>query len=195
MLVWSSSFNSCIPINNTFTYKIISYQNNLIYIEISGLNKKKNQTYHLENMFEKFVYFEIINDSPLWSYNFVEENNHRSKINIFIEPSLINDFLDKVKIYDAGHIFTPDESGNYHIKGVNETSHFMTFDNMLNAKSEDDLLFEPISNESLNLVVEEMPINSDDEVKKWRIQLDVNTSLNKLKEIKKFLEENIPDLL
>ena len=107
----------------------------------------------------------------------------------------INDFLDKVKIYDAGHIFTPDESGNYHIKGVNETSHFMTFDNMLNAKSEDDLLFEPISNESLNLVVEEMPISSDDEIKKWRIQLDVKTSLTKLKEIKKFLEENIPDLL
>ena len=40
-----------------------------------------------------------------------------------------------------------------------------------------------------------MPINGDEEVKKWRIQLDVNTSLNKLKLIQKFLQENIPDLL
>lgn len=107
----------------------------------------------------------------------------------------INDFLEKIKIYDKGHIFIPDESGNYHITGVNGSDHFMTFDNMLNLKSDDELLFEPVNDQELNLVVEEMPINVDDEVKKWRIQLDVNTSLNKLKEIKKFLEENIPDLL
>ena len=64
----------------------------------------------------------------------------------------INDFLDKVKIYDKGHIFTPDESGNYHIKGVNESSHFMTFDNMLKAKSDDELLFEPVSDEELEVL-------------------------------------------
>lgn len=107
----------------------------------------------------------------------------------------INDFLDKVKIYDKGHIFTPDESGNYHIKGVNEASHYMTFDNMLKAKSDDELLFEPVNEQELDLVIEEMPINGDDDVKRWRIQLDVNTSLNKLKLIQKFLQENIPDLL
>ena len=71
----------------------------------------------------------------------------------------------------------------------------MKFDDMLNAKSGDELLFQPLNEEELNLIVEEIPVNGDDEVKKWRIQLDVNTSLNKLKLIQKFLQENIPDLL
>lgn len=107
----------------------------------------------------------------------------------------IDDFFDKVKIYSEGHIFTPNEDGKYHITGVNGNSHFMTFDKMLNVKSDDELLFEPVDEEELSLHIEEMPVDSDDEVKKWRIQLDVNTSLSKLKVIQKFLQENIPDLL
>lgn len=107
----------------------------------------------------------------------------------------IDNFFDTVKIYDEGHIFTPDEDGKYQIIGVNGDKHSMTFDGMLNAKSDDELLFQPINEMELNLQVEEMPINGDEEVKKWRIQLDVNTSLNKLKQIQKFLQENIPDLL
>ena len=107
----------------------------------------------------------------------------------------IDNFFDKVKIYDEGHIFTPNGDEKYQIIGVNGDEHFMTFDGMLNAKSDDELLFQPINEMELNLQVEEMPINIDEEVKKWRIQLDVNTSLNKLKLIQKFLQENIPDLL
>lgn len=107
----------------------------------------------------------------------------------------IDNFFDKVKIYDEGQIFTPNEDGNYTIIGVDKVSHFMKFDDMLNAKSGDELLFEPINEEELDLVIEEISKDVDDEIKKWRIQLDVNTSLNKLKEIQKFLQENIPDLL
>jgi sortase (surface protein transpeptidase) len=107
----------------------------------------------------------------------------------------IDNFFDKVKIYDEGQIFTPDEEGNYTIIGIDKTQHFMKFDEMLNAKSGDELLFEPLNEDELNLIVEEIPVNGDDDVKKWRIQLDVNTSLNKLKLIQKFLQENIPDLL
>jgi len=107
----------------------------------------------------------------------------------------IDNFFDKVKIYDEGQIFTPDEEGNYTIIGIDKTTHFMKFDHMLNAKSGDELLFQPLNEEELNLIVEEIPVNGDDVVKKWRIQLDVNTSLNKLKEIQKFLQENIPELL
>ena len=107
----------------------------------------------------------------------------------------IDNFFDKVKVYDEGHIFTQNEDGNYTIIGVDKVSHFMKFDDMLNAKSNDELLFEPINEDELDLVIEEIQKDVDDEVKKWRIQLDVNTSLNKLKEIQKFLQENIPDLL
>jgi glycyl-tRNA synthetase beta subunit len=107
----------------------------------------------------------------------------------------IDNFFDKVKVYDEGQIFTQNEDGNYTIIGVDKVSHFMKFDDMLNAKSNDELLFEPINEEELDLVIEEISKDVDDEIKKWRIQLDVNTSLNKLKEIQKFLQENIPDLL
>ena len=108
----------------------------------------------------------------------------------------IDNFFDKVKIYDEGQIFTPNEDGNYSVMGIDKVSHFMKFDSMLNAKSpEGELLFDVINEEELDLVIEEIQKNVDDEVKKWRIQLDVNTSLNKLKQIQKFLQENIPDLL
>lgn len=109
----------------------------------------------------------------------------------------IDDFFDKVKIYNEGHIFTPDEDGKYVIENpINGGKTVMDFNQMLNAESiEGELLFQPIDEQELNLQVEEMPVDSDDEVKKWRIQLDVNTSLSKLKVIQKFLQENIPDLL
>jgi hypothetical protein len=108
----------------------------------------------------------------------------------------IDNFFDKVKIYDEGQIFTPNEDGDYSVMGIDKVSHFMKFDSMLNAKSpEGELLFDVINEEELDLVIEEIQKDVDDEVKKWRIQLDVNTSLNKLKQIQKFLQENIPDLL
>lgn len=108
----------------------------------------------------------------------------------------VDNFFDKVKIYDEGQIFTPNEDGNYSVMGIDKVSHFMKFDSMLNAKSpEGELLFDVINEEELDLVIEEIQKDVDDEVKKWRIQLDVNTSLNKLKQIQKFLQENIPDLL
>jgi hypothetical protein len=108
----------------------------------------------------------------------------------------IDNFFDKVKIYDEGQIFIPNEDGNYSVMGIDKVSHSMKFDSMLNAKSpEGELLFDVINEEELDLVIEEIQKDVDDEVKKWRIQLDVNTSLNKLKEIQKFLQENIPDLL
>ena len=108
----------------------------------------------------------------------------------------IDNFFDKVKIYDEGQIFTPNEDGNYSVMGIDKVSHFMKFDSMLNAKSPlGELLFDAINEEELDLVIEEIQKDVDDEVKKWRIQLDVNTSLNKLKQIQKFLQENIPDLL
>jgi hypothetical protein len=108
----------------------------------------------------------------------------------------IDNFFDKVKIYDEGQIFTPNEDGNYSVMGIDKVSHFMKFDSMLNAKSpEGELLFYVINEEELDLVIEEIQKDVDDEVKKWRIQLDVNTSLHKLKQIQKFLQENIPDLL
>ena len=52
--------------------------------------------------------------------------------------------------------------------------------------------------QNVELIVEELTehlVDKDNDVKKWRIQLDVNTSMNNLKEIKKFIEANIPQML
>ena len=71
----------------------------------------------------------------------------------------------------------------------------MSFDDMLKATDNGEPLFETINEQEIELTIEEVTEDKDNEVKKWRIQLDVNTSLNKLKQIQKFLQENIPDLL
>jgi len=117
------------------------------------------------------------------------------------EDWYVEDFFDKVKIYDAGQIFTPTEDGRYLMKGLNGSEIYLNYENMLYAKgiSKDGLpgepLFEAINEQEIELIVEEVKDDEIEDVKKWRIQLDVNTTQSKLKEIQKFIQENIPDML
>ena len=113
-----------------------------------------------------------------------------------IEDWYIDDFFEKVKIYEAGHIFSPSREGNMEGKYIIENTlnngrMVMDFDQMLNAKSGDSKMFEAIDENEIELVVEEIPEEKDLEVKKWRIQLDVTTSLRNLKKIEAFIKENI----
>jgi hypothetical protein len=111
------------------------------------------------------------------------------------EDWYIDDFFDKVKIYDTGHIFSPTEDGRYMMKGINDSEMYLRLDDMLNAKlPEGELRFETINEQEIELIVEEVK-DEVEEVKKWRIQLDVNTTQSKLKEIQKFIQENISDML
>ncbi len=117
-----------------------------------------------------------------------------------IEDWYIEDFFEKVKIYDAGHVFSPSEDGD--IKGkyvienpINGGRMAMTFDQMLNANNGDKALFETIDEQAIRLVVEEVPEEKDLEIKNWRIQLDVKTSLRNLKKIEAFIKENINQYL
>jgi hypothetical protein len=116
------------------------------------------------------------------------------------EDWYVEDFFDKVKIYDAGQIFTPTEDGRYLMKGLNGSEMYLRYENMLDAKGigKDGLpgepLFEAINEQEIELIVEEIK-DEVEEVKKWRIQLDVNTTQSKLKEIQKFIQENISDML
>lgn len=117
------------------------------------------------------------------------------------EDWYVEDFFDKVKIYDAGQIFTPTEDGRYLMKGLNGSEMYLRYENMLDAKGigKDGLpgepLFEAINEQEIELIVEEVKDEEIEDVKKWRIQLDVNTTQSKLKEIQKFIQENIPDML
>ena len=113
-----------------------------------------------------------------------------------IEDWYIDDFFEKVKIYEAGHIFSPSREGNMEGKYIienplNNGRMVMDFDQMLNAKSGDSKMFEAIDENEIELVVEEIPEEKDLEVKKLRIQLDVTTSLRNLKKIEAFIKENI----
>jgi len=116
------------------------------------------------------------------------------------EDWYIDDLFERVKIYDAGHIFYPSEEeetkGKYVIENpINGGRLVMTFDKMLNAKDGDNLLLEAIDEQEIEIRVEEVPEDKDDEVKNWRIQLDVKTSLKNLKKIEVFIKENIKEML
>lgn len=117
------------------------------------------------------------------------------------EDWYIYDFFDKVKIYDKGEVFTPDEDGRYYIKGLNGSDMYLKFEDMLNVKGigkdglPGDTILEPINEQKIELVVEEVLEEKDNEVKNWRIQLDVKTSLKNLKKIETFIKENIQEML
>ena len=112
------------------------------------------------------------------------------------EDWYLEDFFDKVKIYDAGYIFTPNEEGNYIIENpINGGKTKMSFNDMLKATNNGDPLFESINEQEIELTIEEVPEDKDNEVKNWRIQLDVKTSLKNLKKIEVFIKENIQEML
>ena len=117
-----------------------------------------------------------------------------------IEDWYIDDFFEKVKIYESGHVFSPSVDGEFKGKyiidnPINKGRMVMDFDQMLNAKSGEKSLFEPIDEQEIKLVVEEVPEDKDLEIKSWRIQLDVKTSLRNLKKIEAFIKENINQYL
>jgi len=64
--------------NDILTFKLLNYDCGSIIIEIKINNEKEKEkiTYyslHLDSWFEKFVYFEILNELPLWSYKIYNE--------------------------------------------------------------------------------------------------------------------------
>lgn len=108
----------------------------------------------------------------------------------------VDDFFEKVKIYDAGHVFSPCEDGKYIIENpINQGRMVMDIDQMRNAKNGSVFMFEEVEEQNISLSIEEVPEEKDLEIKSWRIQLDVKTSLRNLKKIEAFIKENIQELL
>ena len=103
-----------------------------------------------------------------------------------------------------GHIITPTKNGEYHIMcgGWSEdTPHIgcriiSDEEGMSNAVDEDgQLLFERIDHFDSELIIEEVPEDDDNQIKNWRIQLDVKTTRKKLKEVQRIFEEQIKPLV
>jgi len=104
MNIYTTSFSCNINLstNDTITFNILNYDNGNIIIEIK-INDTKIIYYslHLESWFEKFVYFEILNESPLWSYIIYRDQTSftstflRVHIDIIIDTTLIDSYFDK----------------------------------------------------------------------------------------------------
>jgi hypothetical protein len=114
----------------------------------------------------------------------------------------VDDFFEKVKIYEAGHVFSPCEDDNLEGQGkyiienpINKGRMVMNIEQMRNAKNGSVLMFEEVEEQEINMTIEEVTEDKDNEVRNWRIQLDVKTSLKNLKLIETFIKENIQELL
>jgi SWI/SNF-related matrix-associated actin-dependent regulator of chromatin subfamily A3 len=96
------SCNVIVNKDDNITYKLINYDSGSIVVEIK-INETKiiYHSLHLESWFERFVYSEILNDLPLWSYKIYSEKilaiSRYLKINIdiLIDPDLIESYFDK----------------------------------------------------------------------------------------------------
>ena len=105
MNIWQSIFNYELNINisndDKINYRFIYYDisNHNITIEIKINDNKNYHSVYLDSWFEKLLYFEIINDSILWSYEFTHQTLNDRHIKIYIDininENLIDDFHNK----------------------------------------------------------------------------------------------------
>ena len=83
--------------------KLFSHYDNYILLEIKNNDKIIYQKAYLDTIFEKCVFFELANESPLWYYEFIKNDNiiqnnlyyPKLLINININKDLIENYLDK----------------------------------------------------------------------------------------------------
>jgi hypothetical protein len=111
---------------------------------------------------------------------------------------------NRTLILSEGHTITPTKNGEYHIiyGGWSEDNPrvggrmISDEEGMSNAVDEDGKsLFERIDHFDSELIIEEVSEDDDNQVKNWRIQLDVKTTRKKLKEIQRIFEEQIKPLV
>ena len=96
--------NSAQHLIDEYDIKLFSHYDNYILLEIKHNNKITYQKAYLDTIFEKCVFFEIANESLLWTFEFVKQD-HRTTyssysypkvlINININQNLIKEYLDK----------------------------------------------------------------------------------------------------
>jgi len=105
MKIWTATYMihpniNIVPNTNTTErpIKFLTFINNNLFLEYKTIhNKTIHNKIAIENIFERYVYFEILNESPLWNIEIIFMLSSRNKytIDINIEPSLINDFMNQ----------------------------------------------------------------------------------------------------
>ena len=103
-----------------------------------------------------------------------------------IKDFILNTGFGEEIILEKGDITEPNENGYYVFPKISRT---FTKEDLLSKPD----LFEELPD--LKLDIRELTEDEDDKIGNWRIQLDVKTSRKKLKEIEKFIRENVNEML
>ena len=103
-----------------------------------------------------------------------------------IKDLILNTGFEEEVILEKGDVVEPSSEGDYLFPKLNRR---YSKDELL-SKSE---IFEKLP--ELKLDVREITEDDENKVGNWRIQLDVKTSRKKLKEIEKFIRENVNEML
>jgi len=90
MKIWESVLN--IYSNNIKGVKLLSIFNNILYVTIEG-SRKPFHKFLIHDQFEKYMYFELLNNSPLWSLQFVISVNKIS-VEVHLNETLIDNYID-----------------------------------------------------------------------------------------------------
>lgn len=98
-------------------------------------------------------------------------------------------FLDiKEIMYKKDHVFEPNEEGNYILK-LHDIEKLFSYEGMKVLEKELDIFYE--IKDDFKIDVSEIKEGDLEEIKYWRLQLDLKTSYSKMKEIEKFLNDNL----
>lgn len=121
----------------------------------------------------------------------------------YLETDILG-IKNKTLIFPEGQLFEPTESGEYHIihGGWSESNPsigsrmILSEDDMKLANDNGTLLFDIVEpQQTVEIVIQEIPEDDDQLVRNWRIQLDVKTTRKKLKDIEILIKDKVLPLL
>lgn len=120
----------------------------------------------------------------------------------YIETDILG-IKNKELLYKEGHIFVPNEKEEYHIThgGWSEQTPniggrmILSEEGMRTAEDNGEILFQEIPTDEIKMTIKEIDKDDEDKIRSWRIQVDVKTSLTKLKEIQKIIESEVKSIL
>ena len=103
-----------------------------------------------------------------------------------IKDLILNNGFEDMIIMSEGSIIEPNDNNEYVFEKLGKN---YTKSDILSKPD----IFEKI--EEIELKTSLIEQDEEDIVKRWRIQLDVKTSMKKLKEIESFIKENVSNML
>ena len=106
-----------------------------------------------------------------------------------IKDLIVNDGFDEIVLYKKDTIFSPNDDGEYTFINQNGVEKKYNEQYLLDK----DNLFESLP--ELDLVVGEVTDDDDNIIRNYRIQLDVKTSLKKLKLIENIFKETVNKII